>query len=384
VHRVYLDHAATTPLSAAAFDAMRPHLLEAAGNASSIHREGQAARAAVEEARSLVAAALAMHPDEVVFTSSGTEADNLALRGTAWLPEASARAHVVTSAIEHEAVLRTLRWLQRRGDVDVAVVPPRGDGSVDPAAVLAAVRPETALVSLMMVNNETGAIQPVEEVGRACRQRGIRFHVDAVQALGRLEVIPHGIPADLVSLSAHKVNGPQGCGVLCVRRGLKLQPVLTGGAQEGGLRAGTEAVAAIAGGARAMADAAAHRQARCAHVAALSQRLEAGLLELPGVAVNAAPCRRAVGIVNASFEGVDAVTLVQALDLHGIAASAGSACTAGSTAPSHVLEAMGLSPERTRGAVRFSLGQSNAEEEIAWVLEVLPSVLAAARHAVAT
>jgi cysteine desulfurase len=382
--RTYLDHAATSPLTTAAREAMQRALDAARGNPSSLHREGQAARAVVEEARSEVAEALGVAADEVVFTGSGTEADNLALRGTLWLADRTGRPHLVTSAVEHEAVLRTARWLERRGDAEVTVVAPRPDGVVDAAALVRALRPGTRLVSLMMVNNETGAIQPVEEVGRACRDRGVTFHVDAVQALGRLPVRTADLPADLLTLSAHKVGGPAGCGVLCVRRGLKLQPVLTGGGQESGLRPGTENAAVIAGAARAIALAARGQEERAAGLRALTLRLEAGLLALPDVAINGSREGRAPGIVNASFEGAEATALLHALDLAGHATSTGSACAAGSAAPSHVLQAMGLPDGRVRSALRLSLGPDTSAAEIDGLLEALPGILASTRTHVAS
>lgn len=371
--RAYFDHAATSPLTARA----RATLLEALdvpGNASSVHGEGRRARAIVEDARHLVAGALDVHDDEIVFTGSGTEANNLALRGTCWA--AGARPRIVTTAIEHESVRRTLRWLGARGQADVTFVAPGSDGVVDAGRVLDACRPGTALACVMAVNNEVGTIQPVEEIGRACRERGIAFHVDAVQALGRIPISPAGLPADLLTLSAHKVGGPQGCGVLFVRRSLKLQPALTGGEQESGLRPGTENAAAIAASARAIADAVEQRPRRAERLRGLTDRLERGLRAIPGFRLNGSRGSRAPGFTNMSLGGADGATLMQALDLAGFAVSTGSACTSGSLAPSHVLQEMGLGEGEARSAVRVSLGAENTEEEMDRLLAALPAILA--------
>ena len=321
--RAYFDHAATSPLTDGARQAWL-EALDVLGNASSVHREGQRARAVVEDARHVVARALDVHDDEIVLTGSGTEANNLALRGTCWIAEG--RPHVVTTAIEHESVRRTLRWLDKREHADVSIVSPSPEGIVDADRVMAACRPGTALVSVMFVNNEVGTIQPVEEIGRACRERGIAFHVDAVQALGRIAVRPAETAADLLTLSAHKVGGPQGCGVLYVRRSVKLQPALTGGEQESGLRPGTEPVAVIAAAASAIADALATLTVRSEHLGRLTGRLERGLAALPRMRLNGSPARRAPGFTNASFGEIDGPTLMQALDLAGFAVSTGSAC----------------------------------------------------------
>jgi cysteine desulfurase len=371
--RAYLDHAATSPLTARARQAWLA-ALDVPGNASSVHVEGQRARAIVEDARHLVAQALDVHDDEIVFTGSGTEANNLALRGTCWM--AGGRPRVVASSIEHESVRRTLRWLGSRDEADVCLVSPGADGIVDAERVMAACGTDAALVSVMAVNNEVGTIQPIEDIGRACRERGIPFHVDAVQALGRIEVKPAGVPADLLTLSAHKVGGPQGCGVLFVRRTVKLQPALTGGEQESGLRPGTESVAVIASAACAIADAVEARGARSQHFAALTARLERGLTALPQFRLNGASGARAPGFTNMSFGAADGGILMQALDLAGFAVSTGSACTSGSIAPSHVLQEMGLSDGLARAAVRVSLGPGNTEAEVDGLLGALPVILA--------
>ena len=341
-------------------------------NASSLHAEGRAARAAIDEARGSLSAALGVHDDELLFTGSGTESDNLALRGL--IQATDGRPHLVTTAIEHEAVLRTARSLAARGDCELTEVAPDGDGRVSTEALLAALRPDTALVSVMAVNNETGVVQPNADLAPSLRERGVPLHVDAVQAAGRLAV-----EGDLLSFSAHKVGGPPGCGVLVVRRGLKLQPLLNGGGQEEGLRPGTESVATIVGGARALALAVAARDESTGRLSGLAEQLEAGLAGLPGCELVAAAAPRVPGLLSVAFEGADAGALLQALDLKGFAVSTGSACTSGSTRPSHVLTAMGWSAERARSALRLSLGPGNGPEDMDRLLAALTEVLDAVR-----
>ena len=284
------------------------------GNASSVHFEGQRARAVIEDARSLVASSLGVSDDEIIFTGSGTESDNLALRGRVWaaadeLPGGT-RPHLLTSAIEHQAVRRSARWLAAKGHAELGVIAPTPEGLVSAADVLAAIRPgQTALVSIQAVNNELGTLQPIDALAEGCLARGVTFHTDAVQALGRVPVRALTRAADLVTFSAHKVGGPAGVGVLVVRRGLKLQPALTGGEQESGLRPGTENVALIAAAARAIADAVADEPLRATHLRGLWARLEEGLLALPGARLNGHPTQRAPGFTNISFDGVDGSTL---------------------------------------------------------------------------
>lgn len=367
--RAYFDHAATTPLGQAARAALARE--EPFGNASSVHAEGRAARAALDEARVALADALGVMDDEIVYTASGTESDNLALRGVAWLHPAP---HLVVSGIEHEAVHRTARFLEAKGMARISWIAPGTDGVVPAEAVEAALRADTVLVSLMAVNNETGTCQPLRAVGAACARRGIPLHVDAVQAPGRIPVDVSGWGAALTTLSAHKAGGPKGCGVLVVRRGMKLQPALTGGEQEAGLRPGTENVAAIVAGSAGLIEAMRAQPQRSVPLERLGERLEAGLGRLAG-RVHGSGAPRAPGIVNVAFDGCDAVTLVQALDLAGFAVSSGSACSSGSVRPSRVLEAMGLPQAQCRSSIRLSLGEGNDEAEIDRFLLVLPGVL---------
>jgi cysteine desulfurase len=377
MERAYFDHAGTSPLTPQARAILTG--LASLGNPSSVHAEGQRARAALEEARARLAAALHVEDDEIVFTGSGTEADNLALRGVVWA--AGGRPHVVTTAIEHQAVRRTARWLAEKGHVSLTVIEPDEQGIVDPSRIAEALRSDTALVSMMLVNNELGTIQEVASVARECGARGIRLHVDAVQAVGRMPLLPRDLGADLLALSAHKAGGPAGVGVLFVRRGVKLQPILCGGEQESGLRPGTENVAMLAAGAEALALALDEQAERAARLRTLTRRLEQSLLALAGARLHGDPERRAPGITNVGFEGVPGDVLLRALDLEGFAVSTGSACTSGSIAASHVIEALGLPKERAREAMRLSLGTSNTEAEIDRLLDVLPRALAAARDA---
>jgi len=370
---IYLDHNATTPVLPEVRAAMAPYLDAAFGNPSSLHRWGAAAREAVDGARRQVAAALRCAPDEVVFTSGGTEADNAALLGVVAAAR-SGRRRVVTTAIEHVAVLRACRLLERHG-CEVAYVAPGADGSVDPEAIAAAIDERTCLISVMHANNETGVIQPVAAVGELAWHRGIAFHVDAVQTLGRLPVDADRLSADLIAVSAHKLNGPKGVGALYVRRGMVLEPLVHGGGQERGRRAGTENVAGIVGFGRAVE---LHRQHGAAweeRTRRLRDRLERGLLErLDGVRVNGGAPRLA-NTSNLAFAGTSARELVQALDQRGIAAASGSACAAERPGPSHVLLAMGQSPQQADSAVRFSLGWGNTDAEIERVLAIVPEVV---------
>ena len=375
MRRAYLDHAATSPLGEAAAAALARAL--PFGNASSVHAEGRAARAVLDEARERMAAAAGVHADEIVFTGSGTEADNLALRGVAWA--ARGRPHLVISGIEHEAVRRTARFLASRGDADVTEVAPGMDGVVDAEAVAGAIRSDTRLVSVMAVNNEVGTIQPLAAIGAACVSRGVLLHVDAVQAPGRVALDLASWGAGLASLSAHKAGGPKGLGVLVARRGVKLAPALTGGEQEGGLRPGTENAGLALAGAVALEEALGRMREAAAFLADLGRRLERGLLALPGVTIHGATAARAPGFVSAAFAGCEAITLVHALDLAGFAVSSGSACSSGSVKPSHVLAAMGLPAEACRSSLRFSLGPGNDASEIDALLAALPGILARSR-----
>lgn len=372
MQRIYLDHNATTPLCPEVAAVMRHYLEEVFGNPSSLHAFGQEARAGVEQARAVLAGALGCRPEEVCFTSGGTEADNWALAGAA---RAAGGGRIVTTAIEHHAVWHTCRHLERQG-WEVAYARVDRYGVVDPDEVGRLLDGRTILVSAMHANNETGSIQPVKEIGRLARARGIPFHVDAVQTFGKLPVRVDELEADLVSISAHKINGPKGAGVLYVRQGTRLAPWAHGGGHEAGRRAGTENVAGIAGFGRAAQLSLARREEHQRQVGRLRDRLQEGLLARIGeVVVNGHPQQRLANTLNVSFKRVEAEAVVLGLDLEGVAVSSGSACSSGSTEPSHVLLAMGLAPRLAASAVRFSLGRGNTEAEVDRVIEVLPGIV---------
>lgn len=361
VQRVYLDCNASTPLDPRVLDAMLPLLREGFGNASSIHWFGQQARAAVDEAREGVAALIGATPQEIVFTGSGTEADNMALRGVAWRAR-EPRRKIVYAGIEHHAVLNTARALAEEG-WPVECVGCTPEGSVDLNQVEEKVDDRTALVAVMLANNETGVIQPVREVAAIARRHGALVHCDAVQGAGKIPVDVRALDADLLALSAHKIYGPKGAGALFVRRNTRLAALLRGGAQERNRRAGTENVAGIVGLGRAAALAREQLSQDVPRVQALRDRLEASLLGVPEARVNGAGAR-VPNTTNLSFGGIEAESLLMALDLMGVAVSTGAACAAGAVEPSHVLRAMGLPPERVQGSLRLSLGRFTTEAEV--------------------
>lgn len=377
--RVYMDHAATTPVDPRVLGAMLPYFAEQAGNASSLHRFGQEARAAVEQARREVAAAVGARPAEIVFTSGATEADNLAVLGTALAAQARGR-HIVTSAIEHHAVLEACRALEAEG-YEVTYLPVDGRGLVDPDDVRRALRPDTVLVSVMAANNEIGTLQPVAEIGRIARERGVPFHTDATQVVGALPVHVDDLCADLLSMSAHKRYGPKGVGALYVRTGAPLRRIQHGGSHERGRRGGTENVPGIVGFGAALRIACEEMDAERARLVALRDRMIREALAIPGAHLNGDPARRLPNNVHLSFEGTDSQSLVIGLDLHGVAASSGSACTSGSLEPSHVLVALGLPAELAAGAVRLTLGRGTTEAEVAAALAALREVVAGLRRA---
>jgi len=360
VLRIYLDHNATTPVDPRVLDAMLPLFREGFGNASSLHHYGQRARAALEEARAEVAALVGAAAAEIVFTGSGTEADNLALRGIASAARGTRRG-IVHAAIEHHAVVSTARALAAEG-YPVAAVRASADGRVDLDELASKVDDQTLLVAVMLANNETGVIQPLAEVVRLARQRGALVHCDAVQAAGKLPLDVKALGADSVALSAHKIYGPKGVGALWVRRGVKMEPLVRGGSQERNRRAGTENVPGAAGFGRA-ATIAREELAGVAGLASLRDRLEACLLRIPGALVNGAE-PRVPNTTNVSFEGCEAEGLLLALDLMGVAVSTGAACAAGTIEPSHVLRAMGLPLHRVQSSLRFSLGRGTTEAEV--------------------
>lgn len=377
--RIYLDHNATAPILPEVAAAMTRALTETVGNASSVHAFGQQAKAEVDRARLAVAALLGADASEVVFTSGGTEADNLAIRGAAEALEPAGRKHMVTLAIEHEAVLNTFKALERRGWT-TTVLPVEPSGIVNPAVVADAIRPDTALVSVMHANNEIGTIQPIAAIAALTRARGVLFHTDAVQSVGKIPVSVRDLGADLLSLSAHKFGGPKGVGALWIRRGVRLLSQATGGRQERGRRAGTENVPAIVGLGVAASVASVKLPAEMLRLSALRDHLEGEVLRtVPGSAINGDRANRVPNTTNLSFEGIEAESLLIALDLEGIAVSTGSACSSGSLEPSHVLRAMGLPNARARNSLRFSLGSSTTADDAAAVASVLPRLVARLR-----
>jgi cysteine desulfurase len=373
--RVYFDYNATTPLSTDAADMVGRATRELFGNASSVHHFGQQAKAALDEARSAVAALVGGDPSEIVFTSGGTEADNFALRGAAEALEPTGKRHLIASAIEHEAVLNTLKALARRG-WRTTLVPVDQTGVVSPERVREALTEDTAIVSVMHANNEIGTIQPIVDIAKVVHAQGSLLHTDAVQSAGKIPVDVRALGVDLLSLSAHKFNGPKGAGALWIKRGTRMQPILTGGKHERNRRAGTENVPAIAGMGVAARLAVQKMAAEGVRVSALRDRLEQGILSrVPGTAANGGGSPRVPNTTNVSFDRVEAESLLIALDLEGIAVSTGSACSSGTLEPSHVLRAMGFPAHRTQNSLRFSLGLFSTGEEVDRVLDVLPRLV---------
>lgn len=377
--RIYLDHNATTPVAPEVAEVMSDAVRTVFGNPSSVHRYGQRAKTALDDARSAVARLLGGDATEIVFTSGGSESDNLAIRGVAEAIGSSRRRHVVASAIEHEAVLQTLKRLSTWGWT-YTLVGVDGSGVLDPDRVADAVTDDTALVSVMHANNEIGTVQPIAALAAVAHARGALFHTDAVQSAGKVPIDVRAMELDLLSLSAHKFNGPKGIGALWVRRGARLRAQMTGGAQERSRRAGTENVPAIVGlgvAARLAAEKAADGGGE---LAVLRDRLETGILTgVSGTHRNGAPDRRVNNTCNISFDGVEAESLLIALDLDGVAVSTGSACSSGTLKPSHVLRAMGFSSHRTQNSIRFSLGLGNTVTDIDHVVALLPPVVSRLR-----
>jgi cysteine desulfurase len=375
MRRVYLDNNATTPVLPEVLEAMQPYFAQHFGNASSIHHHGQETRAAVERARESVAKLLGCRPAEVVFTSGGTEADNLAIFGIV-----KTGGHVITSTIEHHAVLNSCKYLQEQG-IEVTFVPVDGRGLVDPDDVRRALRTNTRLVTIMFANNETGVIQPVQEVGRVCGEADVYFHTDAVQAASKIPLRVSDIGCDLLSISGHKMHAPQGVGALYVRKGTTLNPLFHGGSHERSRRAGTENVAGIVGLGKAAEIAIAGFETGHEDLAGLRGRLEAALLKnVEAAGVNGAGAPRVPNTTNIYFDYIEGEALIIALDLKGLAVSTGAACSSGAIEPSHVLTAMGLPPERARASIRFSLGKQNTADDVSFAGELVPSQVARLRE----
>lgn len=373
--RVYFDYNATTPLAPEVADIVARVIRETFGNPSSVHHFGQQAKAVLDEARSAVASLINGDPSEVVFTSGGTESDNFAIRGAAEALEPTGRRHLVASAIEHEAVLNTVKALTRRG-WRTTLISVGQSGIVSPARVTEAITPDTALVSVMHANNEIGTIQPIAEIAAIAHEHGALMHTDAVQSAGKIPIDVRALGVDLLALSAHKFNGPKGAGALWIRRGTRLLPLMTGGKHERNRRAGTENVPAIAGLGAAARLAREKLSTDSLRIAALRDRLEEGILSgIPGTAVNGSREARVPNTTNISFDRVEAESLLIALDLEGIAVSTGSACSSGTLEPSHVLRAMGLPSHRTQNSLRFSLGLFSTEAEVDRVIDLLPRLV---------
>ena len=373
--QIYADNAATTKMSRTAIDAMLPYMETYYGNPSSLHTVGQQAAEALMAARQTVAECLGCQPREITFTSGGSEADNQALVSAARIGERKGKKHIISTAFEHHAILHTLKKLEKEGfDVQLLDVGPTG--TVTAQQVADAIREDTCLVTIMYANNEIGSILPIPEIGAVCREKGVLFHTDAVQAAGHLHIDVKAQDIDMLSLSAHKFHGPKGVGVLYARQGIPLTNIIEGGAQERGKRAGTENIPGIVSMAAALQEACAHIDENAAKVSALRDKLMAGLSQIPHSALNGDPVHRLPGNVNFCFEGIEGESLLLLLDAKGICASSGSACTSGSLDPSHVLLAIGRPHEVAHGSLRLSLCEWNTQEEVDYMLQVIPEVVA--------
>lgn len=375
---IYADNAATTRLSDAAFDAMKPFLLNEYGNASTLYKLGRSAHKAVEKARGVFAKGINALPAEIYFTSGGTESDNWAIKGTAHRLASCGKKHIVTDNIEHHAVLHSAKALEREG-FEVTYVSADKNGLVLAEDVAAAIRPDTAMVSVMFANNELGTIQPVAEIGSICRSEGVLFHCDAVQAAGILPIDVKQMNIDLLSMSAHKFHGPKGVGVMYARRGCVPETYIDGGEQERGHRAGTENVAGIVGAAAAFAEAISERNEKADRLCAMRDEIQSGLLKIQGSQVNGVTAPRLPGTLNMSFDGIDGQSLIFELDLKGLAASSGSACASGSVDPSHVLLALGLPYKLAHGSLRLSLGKYNTSDEAEMIIRIVSDTVAELR-----
>lgn len=378
MRKIYFDHSATTPVDQRVVEAMIPYMSEKFGNASSIHLFGREARVALEEAREQIAEFCGAHANEIYFTSGGTEADNMALQGIArqyW----GQKKHIISSKIEHHAVLHTCESLEKFG-FEVSYVKPDKYGMITAEAVREHIRDNTVLISVMHANNEIGTINPIDEIGELARERGILFHTDAVQSFGKLPIDLSKLPVDLLAVSAHKIYGPKGVGMLFIRRGVKIQPITFGGSHERNRRPGTENVPGIIGFAKAVEICKNESEGHEQRIRALRDGFWEKIQQrIPDVILNGHPEKRLAGLLNVTFSGIEGEAILLSLDLKGIAASSGSACTSGSTEPSHVLAAMGVKPELARASIRFSLGRSNTEEEIDYAVDALEEIVSRLR-----
>lgn len=368
MERIYLDHAATTAVDHKVVQAMMPYFTQASGNASSLHSFGREAKHALDSARQTIADALNAQTDEIIFTSGGTESNNFALKGIG-------KGHIITSSIEHPSILKTCRYLNDHG-CDVTYLPVDADGMVDPGDVESAINSDTKLISVMHANNEIGTIQPVDEIGAIARDNGIPFHTDAVQSFGKTEIDLQKMNIDILSLSSHKIYGPKGIGALYIRRGVKIDPLMHGGEHEKGRRAGTENIPGIVGFAKAASLAIERFSSDREHLIKLRDMLIDGAMNaIDDVFLNGHPVKRLPNNANLRFKFVEGESLLLHLDMKGVAVSTGSACSSASLEPSHVLLALGLAPEDIHGSIRFTLGRENTEEEIRYVLDVLPEMI---------
>ena len=371
---IYADHAATTAMSEAAIEAMTRCMRDCYGNPSSLYRIGQQAKEVLEQAREEVASVINAQPREIYFTSGGSEADNQAIRSAALAGKKKGKTHIISSAFEHHAVLHTLNTLKLEG-FDVTLLPVHENGIVIPAEVEAAIRPDTCLVTIMYANNEIGTIQPIREIGAVCRAHNVLFHTDAVQAVGPLSIDVQEENIDYLSASSHKFHGPKGVGFLYARKGVPLLPLINGGAQEKGKRAGTENLPGIVGMAAALKETVAERDAEAVRLTGLRDRLIAGLKEIPHSALNGDAEKRLPGNVSFCFEGIEGESLLLLLDEKGISASSGSACTSGSLDPSHVLLAIGRVHDVAHGSLRLTLGRENTPEDVEYIISAVKDVV---------
>lgn len=374
IKRVYADNAATTKLSERAFEAMKPYLTEIYGNPSSLYTEGVEARRAVDKAREDIANCLNAQPNEIFFLSGGSEADNWAIKGAAELGEKKGKKHIISSKFEHHAVLHTLEYLEKHG-FEVTLLDVHEDGLVRPEELEAAIREDTALITIMYANNEIGTIQPIKELAAIAKNHGIIFHTDAVQAVGTIPVDVKELGVDMLSLSSHKFHGPKGVGALYVRKGIRLPNLVHGGAQERGLRAGTENLAGVVGMAEALKESVEVMDERNKRLVKMRDRLIDNLLKIDRSRVNGDRVHRLPGNVNMCFQGIEGESLLLSLDLKGVAASSGSACTSGSLDPSHVLLSIGLPHEVAHGSIRMTFSTENTEEDIDYILAELPPIV---------
>ena len=376
---IYADNAATTKMSRTAIDAMLPYMETYYGNPSSLHSVGQKAAEALQSARERIAACLGCQPREITFTSGGSEADNQALLSAAKLGARKGKKHIISTAFEHHAILHSLKRLEKEG-FEVELLPVGETGTITAQQVRDAIRDDTCLVTIMYANNEIGSILPIAEIGAVCKEKGVLFHTDAVQAAGHVHINVREQNIDMLSLSAHKFHGPKGIGVLYARQGVILTPLIEGGTQERGKRAGTENIPAIMGMAAALEEACAHIDENAQKVSALRDKLIAGLSKIPHSALNGDPVNRLPGNVSFCFEGIEGESLLLLLDAKGICASSGSACTSGSLDPSHVLLAIGRPHEVAHGSLRLSLCEWNTEEEVDYMLRAIPEVVTYLRN----